>query len=385
MGWVGSASLPAGVDSMGTVSIFATDTYNQSASFAGTLAIDTIPPGTPTISATYTATSGWLVYGTATEAVIVKLLVNGRLFGTTTPSRDGIFTFGLGSVKGTTTVQIKSIDKAGNWALSEKLILKTVLQQYTLSAACLAPTTTHILSNNGGTITISGKQGIITLKILPCVLAEDSQITITEIAKTAKKLSIANFNIRCENHIAPLQDSCISLVCIRQADSKPVSSTKQAMKLCLPYGDDNHDGIVDKTSIRAESLRIFKLNETSNRWNMLTDSYPVATKCEVWANIYEFGIYAIIPYEQANSLVDITVYPNPFYPNMNQKCTFSPFPTGRFTISIYNSTGEQVRILRQCDVWDGNNDQGDPVASGIYFYLIKNADGKRTGKIGLVR
>ncbi|MEK7813824.1 MAG: gliding motility-associated C-terminal domain-containing protein, partial [Candidatus Desantisbacteria bacterium] len=178
---------------------------------------------------------------------------------------------------------------------------------------------------------------------------------------------------------------CISLVCTHQADGKPVYSTKQAMKLCLPYVDNNHDGIVDETAIRAETLKIFKLNEVSNRWSILADSYPVAVKCEVWANIYEFGIYAIIPYEQAASLADVKVYPNPFYPNMNQTCKFSPSPQGRFTISIYNSAGEQVRILRQEKEWDGNNDRGDSVASGTYFYLIKNADGKKTGKIGLIR
>ncbi|MBI4777662.1 T9SS type A sorting domain-containing protein [Candidatus Desantisbacteria bacterium] len=293
------------------------------------------------------------------------------------------------SVPGTTTVQVKSIDKAGNRALSEKLMfLKAILQLQAAPVPYSVPINTAILSNNGGTITISGKQGPITLKIPPDILAADSQVTITKIAKTAGKLSIANFNARYEKggkDMTPLQDTCISLVCTHQADGKPVSSTKQAMKLCISYGDDNHDGIVDDTAIRVETLKIFKLNEASNRWNMLADSYPVTAKCEVWANIYEFGIYAIIPYEQANSLADVTVYPNPFYPNMNQVCTFSPSPTGRFTISIYNSAGEQVRILRQCNVWDGNNELGEPVASGIYFYLIKNADEKRTGKIGLVR
>ncbi|MFH1097144.1 MAG: gliding motility-associated C-terminal domain-containing protein [Candidatus Desantisbacteria bacterium] len=259
------------------------------------------------------------------------------------------------------------------------------------SPALSTPTTIAIpiRSENGGTITISGKLGQTTLKIPPDALAEDSQVMLTEISKSTGKLAVANFNVRQEKNITPVPDSYRSLVCTNQANGKPVSSTRQAMQLCIPYGDENHDGIVDETSICVETLKIFKLNEVSNRWEMLTDSYPVATKCEVRANIYEFGIYAIMSYEPVYSLSDVKVYPNPFYPNMNQKCKFSPLPSGRLTISIYNSAGEQVRVLRQYSnegvEWDGNNDQGESVASGIYFYLIKNTEGKRTGKIGLVR
>ncbi|MDI6781278.1 MAG: gliding motility-associated C-terminal domain-containing protein [bacterium] len=378
-GWTGSATIPAGVDSTGTVTIFATDIYNQQAAFIGTLTIDTISPATPTIAATYTVTNDWIVYGTATEAVVVELIVNEQSSGTTTPSVTGTFSFVLtGDFAEPIIVCAVSIDRAGNQSLSDSIPLQMIFAAPTIPAA-------NILSNDGGTITISGKQGPITLKIPTDVLDRDSQITITEIAKTAGKLSIANFNARYEKHMTPLQDSCISLACTHQADGKPIYSTKQAMKLCLPYADDNHDGIVDETAIRAETLRIFKLNEASNRWNMLADSYPVAVKCEVWANIYEFGIYAIIPYEQANSLADVKAYPNPFYPNIGQICWFSPSPPGRYTISIYNSAGEQVKILRQDNKWEGDNDKGNPVASGIYFYLIKNANEKQTGKIGLIR
>ncbi len=388
MGWVGTASIRSGVEDVGTVSIFATDIYSQQAAFVGTLTIDTAPPAAPTIVAIYTARDGWwVVYGTATEAVMVELWDNKRLVGTATPSsKYGTFTIkARQQLIGTTTVWAVGMDKAGNRALSETISLEPHGRLAAPAYPASITTTANILSNDGGTITISGKQGLITLKIPPDVLDRDSQITITEIAKTAGKLSIANFNVKREKNMTPLQDSCINIACTHQADGKPVSSTKQAMKLCIPYEDDNHDGIVDETAIRVETLRIFKLNEAVNRWNMLADSYPVAVKGEVWANIYEFGIYAIIPYEQANSLADVKASPNPFYPNMEQVCIFSPEPSGHYTISIYNSAGEQVRMLRKENTWDGNNDKGNPVASGIYFYLIKNASGKQTGKIGLIR
>ncbi|MDI6782440.1 MAG: hypothetical protein QME49_10130, partial [bacterium] len=123
MGWVGSASIPAGVDSMGTVSIFATDIYNQQAAFIGTLTIDTTPPDIPTIAATYTVRDGWLVYGTATGAVEVKLRQdnNNVSLGTAILSVDGAFRFTLGTVAGSITVHAISIDQAGNRTPSDPL------------------------------------------------------------------------------------------------------------------------------------------------------------------------------------------------------------------------------------------------------------------------
>jgi len=78
-------------------------------------------------------------------------------------------------------------------------------------------------------------------------------------------------------------------------------------------------------------------------------------------------------------------YPNPFNPE-----TWIPFqlakPT-RVTISIHSAEGKLIRtfLLRQYTAgvyhkksrvayWDGRNEFGEPVASGIYFYTL-SADG----------
>jgi RNA polymerase sigma factor (sigma-70 family) len=75
-------------------------------------------------------------------------------------------------------------------------------------------------------------------------------------------------------------------------------------------------------------------------------------------------------------------YPNPFNPE-----TWIPFEldaTSRVTVNIYGSRGERVRRLdlgvreagRYVDranaaYWDGRNEQGEPVASGVYHYEIR--------------
>jgi len=69
-----------------------------------------------------------------------------------------------------------------------------------------------------------------------------------------------------------------------------------------------------------------------------------------------------------------TNYPNPF--NIETKITFQ-LPTRSYvTISIYNTLGEKVRTLLNeikeagyhSVQWDGTNDSGLAVPSGIYFY-----------------
>jgi photosystem II stability/assembly factor-like uncharacterized protein len=78
-------------------------------------------------------------------------------------------------------------------------------------------------------------------------------------------------------------------------------------------------------------------------------------------------------------------YPNPFNPE-----TWIPYKlsnSGTVTISIYSTTGQLVRKIDlgykeigdysardKAVYWDGKNDVGEEVTSGIYFYSIKSGD-----------
>lgn len=85
-------------------------------------------------------------------------------------------------------------------------------------------------------------------------------------------------------------------------------------------------------------------------------------------------------------------YPNPFNPE-----TWIPFKLADqslVTIEIYSSTGELIRTLTQGSLkagdyssqsdaihWDGQNDEGESVSSGIYFYTINAGDFSATRKM----
>lgn|GEM_PF-2125420 len=80
-------------------------------------------------------------------------------------------------------------------------------------------------------------------------------------------------------------------------------------------------------------------------------------------------------------------YPNPFAPARHGTVKISTpqfLATTLTAIRIYNMAGELVRTLQEPQ-WDGKNDDGDPVSTGLYFYVIETGLGKARGKITVVR
>jgi immune inhibitor A len=76
------------------------------------------------------------------------------------------------------------------------------------------------------------------------------------------------------------------------------------------------------------------------------------------------------------------VGPNPYYPGQHDHLTFF-FKTGvQVTVRIYTLTGDLVRTIGADEVdeafgqatWVGDNDAGNQVATGLYFYTVDSGD-----------
>ncbi len=84
-------------------------------------------------------------------------------------------------------------------------------------------------------------------------------------------------------------------------------------------------------------------------------------------------------------------YPNPFNPETRIK--FDLADAGHVKLEIYNMLGQKIRTLIDADKpagyhaaqWDGRNDAGVKVSSGIYFYKLKTADYSKTLKMLLMK
>ncbi len=84
-------------------------------------------------------------------------------------------------------------------------------------------------------------------------------------------------------------------------------------------------------------------------------------------------------------------YPNPFNPTTT--INFSVPKTGMVNVSVYNSIGQLVKALTNGNyvpgtyqvTWNGTNETGSAVASGVYFYRFATKDFVRTMKMVLLK
>ena len=84
-------------------------------------------------------------------------------------------------------------------------------------------------------------------------------------------------------------------------------------------------------------------------------------------------------------------FPNPFNPSTTIK--YDMKDKGIVTLKVYNVAGQLVRTLANSVknagsytvTWDGKNDRGGAVASGIYFYKMETKDFSQTKKMVMLR
>jgi hypothetical protein len=85
-------------------------------------------------------------------------------------------------------------------------------------------------------------------------------------------------------------------------------------------------------------------------------------------------------------------YPNPFNPTTTIE--YSIAQTGHVTLKIYSVAGQHVRTLAdgpqtpqglRTVTWDGRNDAGHSVSSGVYFYKLTTKGFTKTLKMVLLK
>jgi len=93
-----------------------------------------------------------------------------------------------------------------------------------------------------------------------------------------------------------------------------------------------------------------------------------------------------------NNNFKLSNHPNPFNPTTT--ISFSLQNNSNIELSIYNIKGQKVKQLiidqlsagQHSVVWDGNDENNQPVGSGIYFYKLKiNGNSKAINKMILIK
>ncbi|MCD6374374.1 MAG: T9SS type A sorting domain-containing protein, partial [Caldisericaceae bacterium] len=84
-------------------------------------------------------------------------------------------------------------------------------------------------------------------------------------------------------------------------------------------------------------------------------------------------------------------YPNPFNPTTNIR--FALPKDGSVKLEIYNLNGQRIKELINGDYqagyhsvkWDGKDEHGRPVSSGMYFYVLKTSKITESRKMFLLK
>jgi len=141
--------------------------------------------------------------------------------------------------------------------------------------------------------------------------------------------------------------------------AKPTLTPKQ-VQACIIGGSDNTGLTTQSTSSgdggRLDAYRALLVANTGSAGNASEEQHTIA-------------------------------YPNPFRPAQASMVTFT-IPSGTTgtnrTINIYSAAGEHVRTSSSL-TWDGKNDQGTLVASGVYLYTIKIDNTVLRGRVAVIR
>ncbi|MCK5051410.1 MAG: metallophosphoesterase [Candidatus Cloacimonetes bacterium] len=108
--------------------------------------------------------------------------------------------------------------------------------------------------------------------------------------------------------------------------------------------------------------------------------------------VADFDAFVENPLQPFNS--QLTNYPNPFNPSTTISFRLNPKDAENTELSIYNLKGQKVRdlLIDQLSnsviyqvIWEGKDNKGIRVTSGIYFIKLKNGDQESSKKIMLLK
>ena len=169
--------------------------------------------------------------------------------------------------------------------------------------------------------------------------------------------------------------------------------------------DVNGDGVVNIVDLTLVAAAFGNTASAPYAWEHNSEIAPTREDVEAWLNearqlnlpdpdfqrgilVLETLLKVLTPKETAL----LPNYPNPFNPE-----TWIPYQLATpadVTVSIFSANGKLVRTLSlryqpvgmyhsrsRAAYWDGKNDAGEPVASGVYFYTLTVGDFTATRKM----
>ena len=246
-----------------------------------------------------------------------------------------------------------------------------------------------IYSAAGGTI-VASEDPNTTVTIPPNAIGSDVYICIKKLVDIVISIKNKANNATDKDKEKIISDSIREFSAFMNDGSSYSNNFNDYVTVEMPYTDDDNNNIVDGTNISVDDLKVLRLDETKEEWQVVSDGGE--NKVDkinkiVKAQVKHFSIYTIGKAISSN-LDNIKVYPNPinFSRSVRNTLKFGNLPRNP-DITIYNISGRLVRKLTFGTAsndgtsgkveWDGKNEEGDSVEMGLYIYIIKDENGDK--------
>jgi len=149
--------------------------------------------------------------------------------------------------------------------------------------------------------------------------------------------------------------------------------------ISIPYPDTEEPyGLVDGSEIRESELIMYWYNENSSGWEKQTSFWINESENGVSLEVEHFSIYCLGGKLPGSLEIDYLInYPNPFSGGTTFVYNLRD-EADEVVIRVYTISG---RLIKEIDLgsrsygkreyyWDGNDDGGEEIASGVYLYKI---------------
>lgn len=260
---------------------------------------------------------------------------------------------------------------AGNYAEVIKgkfsdIILKTVdfsAMQYLFCKVPISSENTSTITNKGGTaylFTGNPYTGITSIEVPDGAIDSSINLKITELVPST---------------LADGSPPAVSQKPVYAYSFEPEGLVfKKPAKISLAFEDSNDNDYVDGTSYPDTSLRMFWWDGVA--WRYMGGDVDTTRDVVSYDRITHFSMYALFPVASALSSDDYRPKERIITPatvdTKNDYINFSALASDD-VVNIYDITGKRIRQLSGNAnlAWDGKDENGKLVESGLYIYQIK--------------
>ena len=177
-------------------------------------------------------------------------------------------------------------------------------------------------------------------------------------------------------------NTCVGAVVVDETDEQILAYTTQANRNPVPL---TFEYVTGRGS--AEVIDSYLVWDASRNDFVPGDIFPGRQGY----SIVKFGEIEKPQSTPTPSLSGCRCFPNPFNPS--SRISFNLAVQQPVTVDVFNLKGQKVKTLSNGTlnagehnlIWNGTDEQGSTVASGLYFYRIKTSEQEISGKMLLMK